>query len=148
MKVVIGILITLGVGWWLFSSNGSNSTNYSYPSSSYNDEETAIDNQDALEDYWDEIMEYIDGSYKVEACSDNSDGCYDLDADINQGVIKTIYFSDGGHIDISGADLDRYGETNGTDESDEWSTWSFRLYDDSIDEALEDWADNKGITLE
>lgn len=59
----------------------------------------------SIDDYEIE-KEKPDGTYTVEACSQNSGNCYDLDADISDGVVETIYFPNGGHLDMDGAELD------------------------------------------
>lgn len=147
MKGLITILAIIGIGWWLFSSNNS-SSNYSYPDTDYSSYETdrAMDRYDALSDYWDEIVEYIDGTETVEACSDSSGNCYDLDADISSGEIETLYFSNGGYISIYGADIESDGEASGSDDEDNY--WTFQIDEDLIDDALENWAYDNDVTLE
>lgn len=142
--LIFGVIIL--VGWWLLS--GDSSSEYSGSSySSYESEEKTMDRYDALSDNWDEISEYLDGTYTVEACSGNSGNCYSLDADISSGEIETIYFSNGGYLSVS-AEVDSDGEAEGYDDSDEGDSWTFQVDESDIDEALEEWADNNDITIE
>lgn len=65
-------------------------------------------------------IQEISGTYTVEACSQNSGNCYDLEADISSGTVETIYFPNGGHIDLS-AELDENGEGEDYVNSDNWT---------------------------
>ena len=139
---IITIIILVVLGFWIFggdkSSSGSSDGEY------YNSENT-IDRYDAKSDYWDDIAEYLDGTYTIEACSDDSGNCYSLDADIGSGEINTIYFSNGGNLDIYGAEVDSDGEASGDSDED---YWTFEVDSGDIDQAVEDWADSEGYTLE
>lgn len=53
--------------------------------------------------------QYLGGSYTVEACNIRTGSCYDLDADIDSGQVERIYFPNGGHLDLDGAELDEDG---------------------------------------
>ncbi len=144
MKAFFIVLAVIGIGWWMLSSD-NNSSDYSYPSSSYSDEVSTIDRSDALYDYWDEIAEYLDGSYTVIACSENSGNCYDLEAEIDDGEVSTLNFSNGGYVGLSGAEVDSNGEAVGCDDDD---CWTIEVDENDIDDALDSWADNEGIILE
>lgn len=100
---------------------------------------------DAVYDYWDEIAEFLDGSYEVEACSSNSGNCYYLEADIDGGEIEILYFPNGGYIYLYGADVDSDGDAEGYDDDD---YWTLEVDEDDIYEATVEWADYNGITLE
>lgn len=100
---------------------------------------------DAKYDYWDDIKYYLDGTYTIEACSSNSGNCYDLDADISSGEIETIYFSNGGYLDIYGADVDSDGSASGDSDDD---YWDFTVDDSDINDAVTDWADDEGVELD
>jgi hypothetical protein len=148
MKTLL-VLGVLGLGWWWLSSNNSSSTsNYSYNDSSYYDDSNVIDRYDALSDYWDEISEYLDGTYYIEACSDNSDNCYELEAEIDQGEIDTIYFPNGGYLGIYSADVDSDGDASGYDDGDYGDYWRFEIDEDDIEEALEQWSYDYDFELE
>jgi hypothetical protein len=106
-----------------------------------------IERDEALDEYWVEIKDYLNGTETVEACSQESGNCYDLDADISHGEIETLFFSEGGHLNFS-ADLDRYGEADDTD--DDGGSWDFTLDMDSgiVDDAIEEWAADNDWTIE
>jgi hypothetical protein len=61
------------------------------------------------------------GTETVYACNESSGNCYDLDADVDNGEIETLYFPKGGNVDIYW-DGDCYdGPCYATDENDnEW----------------------------
>ena len=55
----------------------------------------------------------LGGTYTVEACNASTGSCYDLDADIDSGSVERIYFPNGGHLDLDGAELDEDGNAIG-----------------------------------
>ncbi len=55
--------------------------------------------------------EDISGTFTAEVCG--SSGCYDLDVDVVDGEVVTIYFPNGGHNDISGSEIDESGYASG-----------------------------------
>ncbi len=145
--IVVGFFIVIGL---YGSGNSGGSWSGADYSDSYNDSYDAqktVDRYDALSDNWDDIKDYLDGTYTVEACSDNSGNCYTLDADISSGDIETLYFPNGGYVNI-GAEVNSDGEADGYDDSDDGDYWTFQVDESDIDEALEEWADYEGITLE
>jgi len=106
-----------------------------------------LSREEAINNYWDEIKEYIDGTEMIEACSLESRNCYDLEADIEDGVIVRIYFPNGGYLDFLAeidedgyaSDLDKYG-----------NDWEFYIDMDSsiIDEAIYNWAQDNDYEIE
>lgn len=93
--------------------------------------------QEALDEYWDDIKEFIPITETLEACSDTSGNCYTLDADINNGNIETLYFDNGGYLNFA-ADIDSDGHASDID--DEGNVWEFQLDESTIDSAIDDWA--------
>lgn len=79
-------------------------------------------------------QEPIDGTYVVEACSNNSGNCYELDADVSDGEVETLYFPNGGHLDFDGAEIDEDGYATGDS-----YTWDEGYNDDSWDVTVYDW---------
>lgn len=148
IKNIFYILVAIAVILFFvyLNKSGSNSSGSGYPRSrdSYEDTET-LDMYDAKVDHWDEISEYLEGSYTIEACSNNSGNCYDLDADISSGEVEMIYFSNGGYLDIYGANIDSDGSASGDSDED---GWTFQVDDSDIDDAVIEWADNQDIELE
>ncbi len=69
----------------------------------------------------------------MEACSQDSGSCYDLDADISDGVVERIYFPNGGHLDLDGAEIDEdgyaYGESFTVGEGYNDDIWEINCYD-------------------
>ncbi len=100
---------------------------YNYPS--YVNSEYTKQHDEEVEEY----KEKPDGIYIVEACSQDSGSCYDLDADISDGVVERIYFLNGGHLDLDGAELDENGFTSGesftVSEGYNDDTWDINCYD-------------------
>lgn len=129
------------------SSGGTPSSGF-YDNSSYSsDSEKSIDRQDAIDEYWDDIRQYLSGSETVEACSSESGGCYDLDADISDGSVEQIYFTNGGYLYFS-ADIDSDGSASDSDQNG--NNWDFTLDMDSsiVDDAVSEWADDNGYTIQ
>jgi hypothetical protein len=138
--IVVGLII-LGAIFW---GNDSSSSDYGGYDEDYPRQKT-IDTYDAKSDYWDEIKEYIDGTYTVEACSEDSGNCYDLDLDTNDGYTDTLNFSDGGYIYIS-TEIDSNGRAS--DYDDDGDYWDITLSDSDIDDAVEEWASDNEYILE
>lgn len=105
--ILFWIFIIAGVGG-VFSKN-SEKPDFQNKGSFY------VDN-DYIKNHDEDVVEYketSDGTYTVEACSQNTGRCYDLDADISDGAVERIYFSNGGHLDLDGAELDEDGNASG-----------------------------------
>ncbi|MBU4338543.1 hypothetical protein KKD57_03225 [Patescibacteria group bacterium] len=105
--VLFWILIIAGASG-LFSEN-SEKSDFQSSSSSYMDNDYITNHDEAVAEY----KEKPDGTYTVEACNQSTGSCYDLDADISDGTVERIYFSNGGHLDIDGAELDEEGYASG-----------------------------------
>ncbi|MEX1997243.1 MAG: hypothetical protein WEA04_01000 [Candidatus Andersenbacteria bacterium] len=141
-----GALIAGGIWWW---NSGDTTPSYdteSYSGSYYSDEseDLTIDRDEAIDSYWDDIRDYLTTSTTIEACS--SSGCYELDADISSGILDTIYFPNGGYIEIGDYISDSgyaYGEDS---DGDEWEIY-YSLDSYEVDDAVEEWADDNGYTL-
>lgn len=118
------------------------SDNSSYYSQSSN-HHRRISRDDALDQYWDDIKEYINGTETIEVYSQESGNYYDLDADISNGEVEVIHFPSGGWIYIN-ADLnsDGSGEGYGSD-----SYWDVQIDTSLIDDAVDEWADDNGYEL-
>lgn len=75
----------------------------------------------------------LGGTYTVEACNTRTGSCYDLNADIDEGVVERIYFPNGGHLDLDGAELDEDGYTTGESytesEGYDGNEWEVNCYD-------------------
>lgn len=138
--IVIGLIIIVAIFW----GNSSSTPDYSEEYTNYENEQT-IDSYDAKLDYWDEISEYLGGTHTIEACSDSSGNCYDVEAEISSGDIQMIYFSNGGYLDIYGADVDYDGTASGDSDDD---YWTFQVRDSDVDEAVSVWAYINDYTLE
>lgn len=159
----IGILgICLVIAFFIFTHDGGSSvtsdSNFDYQAPSgnrfygdseepYYDEVDTIDRYDAINDYWDEIREYVNGTETIVACSWDSGSCYDLDADISDGYIETVYFAEGGYLSVY-AEIDSDGEAS--DFAQDGREWSFTLDMDSsiVEDAVYDWASDNDYELE
>lgn len=91
----------------------TNGSERSYSRQDYKGKRT-ITKESALEEHWDEIKEYIDGTEPIEAHSQKSGSTYTLDADISNGEVEIIHFPNGGYIYIN-ADLN-------SDGTEEWAS--------------------------
>lgn len=106
-----------------------------------------ISRDEAIGSYWDEIKDYVDGTETIDACSSESGNCYSLDADISNGAVEQIYFSNGGYLYFS-ADIDESGNASDIDQNG--NSWDFTIDMDSsiIDDAVNDWASDNGYMIE
>jgi hypothetical protein len=109
-------------------------------------EPRTISRDDALSNHWDEVCDYISGTEEIEACVIGG-GCYALEADIIGCNIDTVYFANGGFLDVS-APIDEYGNASTFDTRGR--LWDFTLDMQSfiVDEALEDWASRRSLIVE
>lgn len=144
-----GFIILLVIIWVIFSffNNSENSNTYkSGYSNEYSNEETILSREEAIEDYWDNINDYLTGTAEVEACYDYSN-CYTLEADISSGTLEKLYFPNTGYLNFS-ADFDSNGEASDYDEDDR--SWDFTLdmFSSVVDDAIDEWADSEGYTID
>ena len=105
-----------------FSGNSDSINNYSYDEPTYTENSyyptsnnSFNDSYDGYDEHTEDINRYesLGGTYTVEACNTRTGSCYDLDADIGDGSVERIYFPNGGHLDLDGAELDEYGYATG-----------------------------------
>jgi len=129
------------------SNKDKRSYSYNYSYEKYGYENKKISRDDAISDYWDEIKEYINGTETIEAYSYESSNYYDLEVDISNGQIETLYFNNGGHLEFS-AEIDNDGHASDTDE--DGNCWDFEIDMDSslIDDAIENWANDNSYEIE
>ena len=153
LKIILGILI-IGImaAFFIFGENNNNKNQYlNTRHSSFiwqeNSEQRVLTRDEAINDYWNEIKDYVDGTETIDACSWESGNCYNLDADISDGVIETIYFPNGGYLYFS-ADIDESG--NASDIDQDGNNWDFTIDVDSsvINDAIEEWAYDNDYTIE
>jgi len=130
-----------------YTPSSDNQLYESNPYRRYEQDDISIDRYDAINDYWDEIRDYVNGSETIVACSWDSGSCYDLDADISNGYIETVYFENGGYLSIY-AEIDSDGEASDFAQDDR--EWSFTLNMDSsiVEDAVYSWASDNGYTIE
>jgi len=112
----------------------------------YDDDYRVIDRDEAIDEHWDEIKEYVDGSTEVEAYSYDSGNYYSLDADISNGEVDQVYFPNGGYLHSLGAEVDSGGSASGYDQ--EYRDWEFEVDDSLIDDAVEEWAQDNDYELD
>jgi len=99
--------------------------------------EKTLSRDEAIESYWDEIKDYVNGIETIDACSYESGNCYSLDAEISSGQVEMIYFPNGGYLYFS-ADIDEGGNASDFDQNGD--SWDFTIDMDSsvIDDAIYD----------
>jgi len=141
------IIIILIIGSLFFFFGGDEDENYRSDDNGFFDSSETIYREDAISDYWDEIKEYVNGTETIVACSSQSGNCYDLDADIYQGMVDQVYFSNGGYL-YFGADFDSNGYASEYDQNG--NAWDFELDMDSsiVEDALYEWASDNSYELE
>jgi len=115
--------------------------------STYDSNQTDITRQDAIDNHWDEIKQNLNGTETINACSDESGNCYDLDADISEGSINQIHFANGGSLDFS-ADIDETGSASDSDVNGNGWTFTVDMSSSLVDSAVEEWAQNNGYTVQ
>ncbi len=146
------IIILLIVGSAVFHNSGKEEvkTNYNSYKTEYKQEpptryskERSINYDDALDEHWDEIKEYINGTESVEVYSHKSNGYYTLDADISNGEVESIHFPNGGYIYVN-AELnsDGTGDGYGSD-----GYWDVEIDSSLIEDAVEEWASDNGYSV-
>jgi len=152
LKIILGILVIGTIAaFFIFSgdNNESDHLNGRYPGfiRQENGEQKILGRDEAINDYWDEIKDYVDGTETIDACSLESGNCYSLDADISSGIIEEIYFSNGGYLYFS-ADIDESG--NASDIDQDGNNWDFTIDMDSsiIDDAIDEWAYDNDYIIE
>jgi hypothetical protein len=101
----------------------------------------------AISEHWDEIKKYIDGTETIEACYEESGNCYYVDADISNGIIERIYFSNGGFLDFF-AKIDEDGSAWDFDENG--NSWDFTIDINSsiVEDAVYEWAEDNNYEIE
>ncbi len=151
-KTYLALIVMIGalVAFFVFKDNigvTDGLSDYGSYGGSRIDDETALTRNEAVSEYWDEIKEYVDGTETLEACSSESGNCYDLDADISDGVIDQIYFPNGGYLYFS-ADIDESGYASDFDQ--DGNNWDFTIdmHSSMVDDAIENWANSNGYTIE
>jgi len=142
---VIVWLLVIGVLFSIFSGGGDDS--YKHEQEESEDATEIIYRDEAIDLYWDEIKEYVNGTETIEACSAQSGNCYDLDADISSGAVDQIYFDNGGYL-YFGADIDSNGYAS--EYSYNGDVWDFYLDMGSsiVEDGIYDWASDNGYELE
>jgi len=148
-KYIWIIIIGAVVAFFIFSQDSGEPKN---PGNSRNyygriNNDTILTRDEALDYYWDEIKEYVSDTYTIEACSFESGNCYSLDADIYNGYIETVYFDNGGYLHFY-AEIDESGYASDFDANS--NSWDFTVDMNSyiIDDAIYEWADDNGYTIE
>lgn len=142
------IIVTLIIVSSLLGAGCSaDSSSATYPTSPQSNPsvQNTITKDEAISGHWNEVKDYLPSSTTVEACSDSSGNCYDLDADVSGGSVDRVNFDNGGYLDF-GASIDSDGTTSSTD--DDGNNWNFQVSQDDLDQAAQDWADNKGVAIE
>lgn len=150
-KIIFSIFI-VGVVAAIFIFSGDKKENnhpggYLRTTGTEINEGKTVGRDEAIENHWDEIKDYVDNTETIDACSSESGNCYSLDADISNGAVEQIYFSNGGYLYFS-ADIDEGGIASDIDQNG--NGWDFTIDMDSsiIDGAVSDWASDNDYTIE
>lgn len=140
--VVWVVVVCILGGAYLFRDSGTTSNGMAGDDT----QEQTLTRDESIQNHWDEIKEYLEGTETVEACSLTSGNCYDLEADISSGSIDVIHFLNGGYQSFS-ADIEEDGSASDVDT--DGNSWEFTLNMDSasVDEAIMEWANANGYTI-
>lgn len=148
IAVLVGFYFISRLGNSNSSSSGSSPATYSNTDNSVgNPEDSVLSYDEAIDSYWDDIKSYVSGTEIIEACSDSSGNCYDLDVDISEGNIETLHFNNGGYLNFND-EFDSNGYVSATDE--EGNGWQFTLDMTSsiVTDAVDNWASDNNYTIE
>jgi hypothetical protein len=137
--IIIGILI-----FWV-SSNFNNSFNTTNQSRVPEEISSVITKDEALNLYWDEIKEYINGLSNIEACQDEN--CYFVKAQISNGIIEKINFNNGNYLYVTGEIEFPNGYSSDIVEGGELWDFTFDMTSPLVDYAIQAWADNNNYII-
>lgn len=142
MRKILTLIILIIFSAFIFSGCTSHSDYTESYNEDYNSNISSTD--EAIQENWDSIKEYLSGTETIEACCDS--GCYSLDADISNGEISQIYFPNEGYLYFS-ADIEESGDASDTD--DEGRNWDFTLDMGSsiVEDAVQEWANNNDYEI-
>lgn len=127
--------VIIGGASLFFGDDGSSVSSGSSGGYPYNDDYHY--EREEYEPDFDDYKHLIDAD-SVEACS--SSGCYELEADVSDGVVNTIHFDNGGYREL-GADIDSDGSAYGI--GSRGDEWEIQVSEDEIDEAREQYLENE-----
>lgn len=91
--------------------------------------------EDIISNKWSDVLNNINGSEIISACSNNSGNCYNVEADISNGTIDAIHFSNGGYLNFS-AEIDSNGDASDVDQDGNNWTFSIDMNSNLITEAI------------
>jgi hypothetical protein len=143
-------VILIGVVLYAIANSDSDSRSSNRPSRQSSAvsraEPKRISRDEAVSNHWEDVCEYLGGTEEIEACAIGGD-CYALEADISSCSIDTVYFPNGGFLNVF-APVDDAGSASAIDTSGRM--WEFTLDLDSyvVDEALEEWAASRNVMVE
>lgn len=146
-STLVVLVIVILVGYAIVHRDGSSSSSGSSTASDDNrdDDDETITRQEAIDNHWDEIRDYLDGSASLTACGPNG-SCYEVESDISSGTIDTITFSSGHALNFS-ADIEDDGSASDTDlDGDPW-TFDFDMSSSLVDDAIAEWANATDHTV-
>lgn len=108
-NAVVGLFVTVLIGWSLISLLSPSNPEYSYqPSSGYS--ASVYDGYDSSfdDDNYDDYSPPagFEGTDEMEACNQSSGNCYDLEIDSDGENIERINFPNGGWRDVEYSDCD------------------------------------------
>jgi hypothetical protein len=134
-------------GWYFNSGDKDDTQGRNDYSSTEDPTGDALSRDDAIDQHWDEIRDYMNGIQSVEACSSQSGNCYSLDAEVSGGNIHTLHFPSGGYGSFS-ADIDADGSASDSDSDGD--SWDFQVDMESstVDDAVSEWAEANGHAIE
>jgi hypothetical protein len=106
-----------------------------------------LSRQQAIDQHWNEIRGNLNGPISVTACSDEGGNCESVSADIVNGAITTLHFSNGGALGFS-AYVDGTGAAVGKDERGHGWHVTVPMSSPLVGAAVNAWAKNAGYALQ
>src|SRR5579871_2075210 len=138
---VFVILMLIVIGYLVLHNNESTSSTFlsTATTGDTDDDQETLTRREAIDQYWDDIRDYMDGSESISACSPTGT-CYDAEADISNGTVDRIVFPTG-HSLMFSADIE--GDGSASDSDSDGNPWSFDFDMNSslVDDAIAPWAD-------
>lgn len=144
---IISVILFLGLLFgavWIFTSNSSEESDLPYPPTRaeqpfqqgdlsktggsptfrVNPDQIPFKEDDPLtsnDESNDQVLGYY-GTETIEACTTHNNQCYELDADVEDGMVQRLYFPKGGWVDFDDGEFD--GDS-GWGEDENGREWEF-----------------------
>ena len=129
-----------------YSPSTSNYLSGYSASSEDNDSQVShtIDRDTVISEHWDEIKEHVNGIENIEACTGSN--CYDLAADISNGIINIVHFPNIGYLSPD-EDINENGSASSYHDGKNWD-YQVDMDSGTVDDTVQEWADDNGYEVQ